>query len=179
MDGNDYYYKYLEGAHKLMKIIEGKKIQLRPVILPDDCREAVKWYSDPEVLFYSEGKDTEPYDLKTVERMYKYLDQIGELYIIEIKNSDGYRPIGDITLSEDTLPLVIGVKEFRSMGIGKEAIEMIIERARQLGWKKLRVKKVYDYNEKSKRLFLRQGFKLIGTGREENGQSYSSYELLL
>ncbi len=162
-----------------MHTIEGNRIRLRQAVIPDDCKEAVKWYSAPDVLYYSEGKGTKPFDIEQVIRLYTYLNQIGELYMIEIKTSDGYRSIGDITLAEDTLPVVIGAKEYRSKGIGKEAIGMIIERARQLGWDKLKVKMIYDYNEKSKRLFLKQGFTLIKEERDKNGQAYSSYELIL
>ena len=139
-------------------ILEDGDLRLRPAKLPDDISIAVVWYQDPEVLYYSEGKDVAPYDYKIVEKMYNTLASTGELYIIEIFVNNKWLPIGDATLSKDSLPIVIGEKEYRSRGFGKRVLRLLIKRAKELGLGRLRVKGVYEYNERAKRLFEGAGF---------------------
>ncbi len=153
-------------------------LRLRPVKLPADISIAVPWYQDPEVLYYSEGKDVSPYNYKIVEKMYKTLSSEGELYIIEIFTNGEWLPIGDVTLSKDDLPIVIGVKNYRSKGIGKRVLCLIIKRAKELGWKKLKVKKVLGYNKRSKHLFESVGFQSYIEYSEE-GEKFWRFEIEL
>ncbi len=37
-------------------------LRLRPVRIPEDVVPALAWFRDPEVLFFSEGADTPPWD---------------------------------------------------------------------------------------------------------------------
>lgn len=164
----------------MVPVLQTERLRLRPAQYPDDCAIALPWYRDPEVLYFSEGEGVEPYDLDTVKAMYKYLMGIGELYILEARTPAGeWVPIGDATLSPDTLPIVIGEKAYRSRGIGKLALGLLVERARALGWKKLKAKQIYTYNIRSHNLFAGFGFRVVGTGADDNGNSYNSYELNL
>ena len=139
-------------------ILKDKDLRLRPVKLFEDCSLALKWYQDPEVLYYSEGENVTPYTLDIIKRMYLYLNHIGELYIIGVHLEQGWYPIGDATLAKDTLPIVIGEKEYRSIGLGKRILKLLIQRARELGWQKLKVRKVFSYNQRSLKLYLSLGF---------------------
>jgi GNAT superfamily N-acetyltransferase len=121
-------------------------IRLRPASIDDDCVTALQWYRDPEVLRFSEGPGTECYDLETVKAMYKYLDSIGQLFIIEVREGGEWVPIGDVTLSRETIPIVIGDPVYRSRGIGTRVIRQLIEMARKEHWTELKVKKVYTFN---------------------------------
>lgn len=150
-------------------------LRLRPANL-DDAYTALPWYSDPEVLRYSEGI-TEPYDISTVTRMYRYLLDNGELYVIEIIGDDGWKPIGDVCLMKDSLPIVIGEPRFRSSGIGGRVISLLICRAKDLGWKELRIKHIYEYNIRSIRLFTSAGFVCTGERTESNGVREFSYSM--
>jgi RimJ/RimL family protein N-acetyltransferase len=162
-----------------MQIIQSEDLRLRPAQFPDDCVAALPWYSDPEVLHYSEGAGAEPYSLEMIERMYQYLMKIGELYMIEVRTENGWLAIGDATLSQETLPIVIGNPKYRSKGIGSQVIDMLIERAKILGWEKLKVKQIFEYNERSRRLYARHGFRETGGGMSENGLAFKSYEFIL
>lgn len=123
---------------------------------------AIPWYQDEEVLYYSEGiSDGSQYDLDTIYKMYRYLSEIGELYFIEILEENHWKAIGDVTLAFDNLPIVIGEKKYRGLGIGKKVITTLIERARNLGLKKLRVGCIYRYNIRSKKLFRSVGFYVV------------------
>ena len=65
---------------------------------------ALPWYQDEDLLFLVDGKRT-PYTLEKLGEMYTYLDRHGELYWIEILEGGAYRPIGDVTFSQEDMPL--------------------------------------------------------------------------
>jgi RimJ/RimL family protein N-acetyltransferase len=154
-------------------------IRLRPVVLEEDCKLALKWYQDPEVIHFSEGPNVEPYGLETVQGMYEYLNSIGKLMIIEVFEDGEWVSIGDVTFSKETIPIVIGDRKYRSRGIGTEVIKKIIELAKKEGWKELKVKQVFDYNKRSHRMFSGLGFVVTSEGIDEKGNRYKSYKLEL
>ena len=133
-------------------------LRLRPAVLPDDIAPALPWYSDPEVMLFSEGDAGARYDAEMIGKMYDYLTGIGELYIIELELDGAWRAVGDATLAPDTLPIVIGAAQHRSRGIGARVMQLLEQRARELGWRELRTKGVRTYNERSRRLFIGAGF---------------------
>ena len=92
---------------------------------------ALYWYQDEETLMLVDGKSNS-YDIARLNRMYTYLDNHGELYFIEYKVNDRYIEIGDVTFSKEDIPIVIGNKEYRGLGIGKKVVLKLIERGRTL-----------------------------------------------
>ncbi|MFZ5881897.1 MAG: GNAT family N-acetyltransferase [Chloroflexota bacterium] len=133
-------------------------IRLRPLTLAD-VEIALPWYQDMEVLKYTAGIDRDsPYDVETVKRMYQYLMKIGECSIIEINTGTAWLPIGDVTLSQDTIPIVIGRKEYWGRGIAKNVLLHLIQRAKALGFTRLRAQEIYNFNARSLRLFKSLGF---------------------
>ena len=54
--------------------------------------------------------------------MYSYLDAHGELYFVEWKENGVWVPIGDVTFWQEDLTIVIGAKEYRCRGIGKDVV---------------------------------------------------------
>ena len=119
---------------------------------------ALYWYQDEETLMLVDGKSNS-YDIARLNRMYTYLDNHGELYFIEYKVNDRYIEIGDVTFSKEDIPIVIGNKEYRGLGIGKKVVLKLIERGKALGYTKLFVKEIYNYNIGSQKLFEGIGFK--------------------
>jgi len=87
--------------------------------------KAVEWYEDKEIMYYSEGDSEKVYNLEDIKRMYSYLSKIGELYFIEVFNENTWRTIGDVTLAENNLPIVIGDKNYWGKSIGKMVIRKI------------------------------------------------------
>ena len=69
---------------------------------------AFAWYQDPELVYLVDGVK-KPYSRETLYNMYTYLDQLGELYFIEVREGETFVPIGDVTFSQADLPIVIGV----------------------------------------------------------------------
>jgi len=118
---------------------------------------AVEWYQDAETLRLI-GGNTVPYDAEKVARMYRYLDNKGELYFIEILDGGYFRPIGDVTWWKDDMPIVIGDASCRGRGIGRRVIGALVNRARSLGFASLGVDEIYHFNAASRRMFEACGF---------------------
>ena len=119
---------------------------------------AFEWYQDPETVLLVDGK-AEPYSYETLTNMYNYLNAKGELYFIEVNDNDKWKPIGDVTFWQDDMPIVIGVKEYRGKGIGRKVIQALVERGRAMGYEKLYVGEIYDFNIGSQKCFKNVGFK--------------------
>lgn len=133
-----------------------EKIRLRKFYASFDF--ALPWYTNVNTVYMVDGVKKE-YDMKHLAHMYRYLDKSGELYFIEYKFNDNFRPIGDVTLSEKDLPIVIGDISCRGKGIGKKVLSVLIERGRYLGFEKMYVNEIYDFNIKSQKCFESVGFK--------------------
>lgn len=119
---------------------------------------AFQWYQDPETVLLVDGK-AEPYSRETLDSMYRCLDSRGELYFIEIHENGGWKPIGDITFWQEDMPIVIGAKEYRGKGIGRKVVKALVERGRALGYERLYVREIYDFNVGSQRCFESAGFR--------------------
>lgn len=143
-------------------------LRLRPY--DGKCKFALEWYQDRELLDLVDGKESRPYDMERLIKMYEYLSNRGELYFIEIKQGNDFVPIGDVTLSIEDLPIVIGEKGYRGEGIGSKVIEELKLRASALGYKQLGVREIYDYNIASQKLFEKQGFNKVK--KTDKGYSY-------
>lgn len=132
---------------------------------------AFDWYQDENTVKLVDGPDAELYDFSKLKRMYEYLNNIGELYFIEIIDNNIFKPVGDVTFWKDDMPIVIGDKNCRGKGIGKKVIKALIERAKELEFEELKVREIYSYNAASQRLFEGMGF--MKSSNTKNGFSYS------
>ncbi|HEU4962939.1 MAG TPA: GNAT family protein [Bacilli bacterium] len=162
-----------------MVILQRYSLRLRPLQIPNDISLALPWYQDPEVLYYSEGEGTEPYTAETIERMYRWLSREGYVFIIEVlhMSSNDWLPIGDATLRQDMLPLIIGDPSYRSAGLGIQVLHLLIEHAQTLAWPLLTAHKIYSYNVRSQRLFEKAGFVRVGEGTDDHGRLFFQYKL--
>lgn len=99
--------------------------------------------------------------------MYSYLSDNGELYFIEVLYEELWILIGDLTLSDKMMPIVIGNKKYWGKGIAKKVLKALIERAKNIGFSSIKLKGIYKYNERSKKLFTSVGFKKISENEKE------------
>ena len=132
---------------------------------------AFDWYQDEDTVKLVDGLNAKKYDFNTLKSMYQYLNNVGELYFIEILENNEFIPIGDVTFWKDDMPIVIGDKNYRNKGIGKKVIEALISRAKELGYQEIKVREIYTFNTASQRLFESVGFKK--SGNTTNGCSYT------
>jgi len=93
--------------------------------------------------------------------MYDHLFNNGELYFIEVLENDEFIPIGDVTLKEENLPIVIGVAKYRGKGIAKKVMKAILNKAKELGINKIYGSVVYDYNIASQKLHESLGYRCV------------------
>lgn len=135
---------------------------------------ASEWYANKNVMYYSEGITDRYYELDDIVRMYTYLSKVGELYFIEIVENKKWIAIGDVTLSEVNLPIVIADEKYWGLGLGKQIISILLKRAKLIGIRKITIPEIYHYNNRSRNLFTSLGF----VKYSENDKS-ASYELLL
>ena len=131
--------------------------QLRLRKYDEDDAYALAWYQDEETLMLVDGK-YQPYDRARLKKMYHYLEQRGEVYFIEYREGNSWRPIGDVTFWQQDMPIVVGEKGLRGKQIGRRVVKALVERARKLGYRELYVDKIYHYNTGSRRMFESVGF---------------------
>lgn len=130
---------------------------------------ACEWYQNEETVWLMDGS-RELYDLDRLEGMYRYLDEHGELYFIEVKEMDGYVPIGDVTFWQEDMPIVIGDLRYRRKGIGAKVVGALVQRGKDLGYPYLLVSDIYEYNIASRKTFTSQGF--VPYKKTEKGNGY-------
>lgn len=118
---------------------------------------AFDWYHDVDTVYLVDGMKN-PYSWEKLGRMYRYLDQRGELYFIEVSEDGSFRPVGDVCFSKDDLPIVIGEKACRGRGLGRKVISALIQRGRDLHYGTLQVREIYEYNTASRKCFESLGF---------------------
>lgn len=130
---------------------------------------AFDWYQDEETVLLVDGVRL-PYTMDRLEKMYTYLNRTGELYFIEVLEKGAYVPIGDVTFWQEDMPVVIGVPSYRGQKIGQRVIRALVDRGRELGYDKLYVNEIYDFNASSKRCFESLGFRVLT--KTERGARY-------
>ena len=131
---------------------------------------AFSWYQDLEVIRLIDGS-REPYTLQRIKKMYDYFTYHGEVYFIEVLINAGWQPIGDVGFWQEDMSIVIGDSAYRGQGIGRTVVQVLVERGRKLGYKRLYVQEIYDDNEASKKMFESVGFYPLE--KTENGHRYA------
>ncbi|MBN2794014.1 MAG: N-acetyltransferase [Clostridia bacterium] len=150
-----------------------EKLRLRS-IEKKDYETALPWYQNKAILKYSENVTDGVYDMTVITRMYDYLKTIGTVYFIEIYE-ETWKPIGDVTFSNSTMPIVIEPL-YWGRGIGRKVILALIHEGQKQDYKKLSLKGIYHFNERSINLFLSCGFKVVSKNEEQVVMEYR-YEI--
>ena len=143
-------------------------LRLVSYFLTDHRDVALTWYQDVDLVELVDGIRI-PYSLEKLNAMYSYLEEHGDLFWIEFLEKGEWLPIGDVTLSQENLPIVIGNPAYQHQGLGRKVLRTLIDLARQRGWKELKVQEIYDFNHASRRCFESLGF--MESGSTEKGTS--------
>ena len=130
---------------------------------------ALEWYQDEETVYLVDGK-RDPYTIERLSGMYRYLNNAGELYFIEVFENGTYKPIGDVTFWQEDMPIVIGDRNYRGRKIGRRVVSALVKRGKSLGYDHLAVGEIYDWNQGSRRCFESVGF--VACEKSEKGSSY-------
>lgn len=134
---------------------------------------AFTWYQDPETVLMVDGEAV-PYSYETLTRMYQCLNDKGELYFIEVSENGKWKPIGDVTFWQEDMPIVIGERGYRGKGIGRKVVSALAARGRAMGYDRLYIGEIYDFNTASQKCFESVGFR-----RYEKTEKGSRYVLEL
>lgn len=117
--------------------LRGGDVTLRPMT-ENDWDVLVKWNSDPEILYFTEGVDGRSYDVEIVHRIYRGASQNAYCFIIEYKGE----PVGECWLQRMNreriiekypdkdcrrIDIMIGEKGLWGHGIGSKVIRMLAE----------------------------------------------------
>ncbi len=152
-------------------MIEGKRVELRE-IEEDDLERIVRWRNDQDTLKWLFSY--RPLCMASQRKWYeRYLeDDSLQTFIIELKQDQ--LSIGTVSLSDidhknqrGELGILIGEKEFRGKGLGKESLELLMDYAfsqENLGKIKAHV---FSDNLGAIKLYEQCGFVLEGTLRKE------------
>ncbi len=125
------------------------------------------WYQDLEVCRQVDNRN-DPYDRERLSRMYRYLSKEGECYYIKFRENGRSHLVGEITLYNGEVAIVI-CKEYQNRHLGRKAVSALINRARQVGWTRIDAQ-IYSFNKQSQRMFSSVGFRKIAS---------ESYQLML
>jgi RimJ/RimL family protein N-acetyltransferase len=98
--------------------------------------------------------------------MFEYLSNSGECYIIEVLDNGIWEPIGDVTLSEKDIPIVIGKKDFWGKGLATKILKYLLKHATKLGYVKIGPIEVYKSNRRSLGLYQNVGFKEVSESKD-------------
>jgi RimJ/RimL family protein N-acetyltransferase len=151
--------------------LQGEGLVLRPMT-EADWDILLKWNSDPEVLYYSEGGNITSWSLEDIQDIYRGVSQNAFCFMIEV----GGIPIGKCWLQRMNLDrilekypkadcrridLMIGEKSLWGQGLGTEAIRLLTE----LAFEREKADMVFgcdvaDYNPASQKAFQKNGYQI-------------------
>lgn len=167
---------------------KGARIRLRPMG-EDDWDILLKWNSDPEVLYFSEGEDVSSRSLEEIQGIYRGVSRDAFCFTIELEG----KPVGECWLQRMNLArilgkypgldlrridLMIGEKGHWGQGIGTETIRLLTEFGFMREGAEMILGLVGDYNARSQAAFRKVGYELAGAFREKPGHK-ATYELEL
>ena len=170
--------------------LQDDKITLRPMT-EEDWDILLKWNSDPELLYFSEGDDVSSYSLDEIQGIYRGVSQEAFCFIIETKGE----PIGDCWLQHMNLDrilnrhpgkdcrridLMIGEKQFWGQGLGTAAIRLLTHFGFEQRANMIFTCGVADYNPRSLKAFQKVGFEIVDKIKEPaGGEARYVYDLAM
>lgn len=125
-------------------------------------KRTFSWYQDLEVCKQVDNRNS-PYDMKLLSQMYRYLTKAGECYYIKFRENGRSRLVGDITLYNGEIAIVI-CKEYQNRHLGRKSVAAIVNRAKEVGWNMVEAE-IYSFNKQSQRMFTSVGFQQIASER--------------
>lgn len=167
------------------------RLVLRP-LTERDWDILLRWNSDPEVLYFSEGTDVSSRTLEEVQNIYRRVSQEAFCFIVEF---DG-KPVGECWLQKMNLPrvsvrhagldcrrvdLMIGEKKYWHRGIGAGAVLLLAE----FGFEREKADMIFacdvaEYNVASLNMFRKCGFEVDSSYPQPlGGKAKTCYDLVL
>ncbi len=124
----------------------------------------IEGYQDPVVYQNSEGifEEEKIPDCNYINRMCKYLENVGEFYFIQVFENGKYVSIGDVTIKSENPPIAIWKGKYRGIGIGTKVMKTVINRLSVLGYEKITGTSIFKWNIASQKMHENLGFCRVG-----------------
>lgn len=122
---------------------------------------ALQWYQDPRLCKQVDNRDT-VYDLPLLKRMYKYLNQRGDLFYIKYRG----RLCGDVCLQHSGEVNIVIAGPYQNRHIGRRVLQEIFRLGREKQLHHLWAE-IYSFNTQSRRMFEAAGFQQADKERFE------------
>lgn len=161
--------------------LEGERVTLRPMT-EENWEVLVRWNSDPEVLYFSDGNDVDFYSLEEVQRIYRGISENAFMFIIEHEGKDVREcRLQKMNLSRilercpdkdcRRIDLAIGEKDLWGKGLGTETIGLLTE----FGFETESADLIFgcdvsDYNRRSRRAFEKVGYRVDAAIENPEGE---------
>jgi RimJ/RimL family protein N-acetyltransferase len=176
----------------LSSLFEGNTITLRP-LTDEHLPYLYKWNSDSEVLYWTEGGEdiVRSYDKETVHDIYGGVSKSGHCFLVVLNDE----PIGECWLQQMNIPeiknlypsldvrridMAIGEKQYWDKGIGTIFVGILVEFAFSVEKVDLLHCFSEDYNYRSQKVWLKNGFRLVKSEeltQPQKGKIQYHYEL--
>ena len=171
--------------------LQGTSVSLRPMT-EDDWDILLKWHTDPEVLYYSEGEDVSSHNLQQVQYIYRYVSQNAFCFITEYES----KPIGECSFQRVNLErilhknpgkdcrridLMIGEKQIWGHGLGSDVIDVLT----RFGFEDEQADLIFgcdiaDYNPRSLKAFQNNGYRIDSKNKCSPGDKAEyNYDLII
>ncbi len=161
------------------------RLSIAPLTLAD-LESIARWESDTE-LRHLNDESAEPAKLEEVEATLRgWLDPArDDIAPFGLRLREDDRLIGwcmlariDRAAGECRVGLTIGERDLWGRGLGGEALGALVDRARELGMRRV-VAELHEFNDRSRRLFERAGFRLVARHAGEIRRGARAYDELV
>ncbi|HUT73361.1 MAG TPA: GNAT family N-acetyltransferase [Armatimonadota bacterium] len=148
-------------------------VRLRP-FTDADFDTVERWFGDPEVTYYSEGKENPKYSRAEIEGIYRGVAQQGSLlFVIETADET---VIGEMWLQPANMArlkkqpsdrayrvdICIGEKAYWGQRYGRRAVRLLLRHAFDvLGADRVAAASVFEFNDRSLRMFEACGMRIV------------------
>jgi len=169
----------------MRNLLVGKNIKLDS-LNASDIDIMSQWFNNVEYLRYYDMVPAIPKSQKDMQKLYEYYDSSEDKYIFAIRMLDSNKIIGVAGFDEilwtngvATTFIGIGDKEAKGKGLGKEAMELLLDFGfNELNFHRIQLN-VISYNKVAIGLYESVGFKKEGIYREFIYRDGRRYDLLL
>jgi RimJ/RimL family protein N-acetyltransferase len=167
-----------------MGLLKGETVRLT-ALEDEDISTISLWYSDADFLRYFDKVPAYPKGKQELLEWVRKVREGANSFPFAIRPLDSDEMVGYIELDNvqwwngvATLGIGIGSNEHRGKGIGKEALNLVLEFAfKELNLHRVQLN-VFSYNEKAISMYEKAGFKREGVYREfvsRDGERWDMY----
>lgn len=169
----------------MRKLLQGKKIKIT-ALREGEEKLLEQWFDDPEFMRYYDVEAAIPKGERGVKDTLDYYNSSNEKLIMALRLAEGDKLIGvcgfdNIIWTNATAFVFIGIgdKELRNKGLGKEALNLLLDYAfNEMNFYKIQLH-VIEYNRPAIKLYESVGFVREGLYREYIYRDGTRYHMFL